>query len=72
MFPFDFIFNKIIHPRRLTITECNKLVRHKVGKNVYYSFIKDSNLPITVLLFNRNSQITDLMECSILLMCVFL
>ena len=29
VFPFDFIFNKIIHPRRVTIIECKTLVSHK-------------------------------------------
>ena len=46
VFPFDFILNKIIHPSRVTIIECNRLVMHQSGKNAYYSLIKESDLSI--------------------------
>ena len=44
LFPFDLIFNKTNHPRRVVITECNKFIWRKIGKNVSYSFIEDRSL----------------------------
>ena len=43
MFPFDFIFYKIIHPRRVTIIKCNQFVRNKIRKDVCYSLVKGRN-----------------------------
>ena len=42
--PFDFIFYKDTHPRKVFIIEFNKFTRPKVGKDFHYSFTEDKNL----------------------------
>ena len=44
VFSFDLIFNKDIHPGRGTVIKCNKSVMNEIGKDVHYSFAKDTNL----------------------------
>ena len=44
LFLSDFIFNKINHPRRVTINKCDKFTKNKVEKNVRSTFIKKKRL----------------------------
>ena len=44
LFLSDFIFNKISHPRRVTINKCDKFSKNKVEKNVHSTFIKKKRL----------------------------
>ena len=59
LFLSDFIFNKISHPRRVTINKCDKFSKNKVEKMSTVLSLKRKDCLLRALPFNKVFQIIN-------------